>query len=162
VVVDIQTMSAWGEFLGGVAGIIGALGVIGSLVFVGVQIRRNTAESHSRNASDFVGRHFELVSPIALDAEFARRWLKAGEAFDTLDEAEQLQFINYEWRAITAWNHDFHLRRQGLIPDYHWHELEWLFQHIGQRQSARRAWEVFRPAYRADFRDYMDQFLRSP
>jgi len=159
---DIETMSAWGELLGGVAGIIAALGVIGSLVFVGVQIKRNTAENHSRNASDFVGRHFELVAPIALDAEFARRWLRAGEAFDSLDEAEQLQFMNYEWRAITAWNHDFHLRRQGLIPDYQWNELEWLFRFIGQRQSTRRAWERFRPAYQPEFQAVMEQYLGAP
>jgi hypothetical protein len=61
---------------------------IGSLVFVGVQIKRNTAESHRRNASEFVGRHFQLVAPIALDAEIARRWLRTGEDFDSLDEAE--------------------------------------------------------------------------
>lgn len=156
---DLQAMGAWGELLGGIASVVAALGVIGSLVFVGVQIKRNTAESQRQNASDFVERHFELVAPIALDADFARRWTKAGNAFDELDDAEQLQFVNYEWRAITSWNHYFNLRQRGLIPDYQWHELEWLFGFIGQRQSAKRAWQVFRSAYQPPFRAYMDEYL---
>jgi hypothetical protein len=34
----IEVLGAWGEFLGGIASVVAAVGVVGSLIFVGIQI----------------------------------------------------------------------------------------------------------------------------
>ncbi len=44
-IVDIQDLAAWGEFLGGIGGLIAAVGVVGSLMFVGIQLRSSVRQS---------------------------------------------------------------------------------------------------------------------
>ena len=48
---DIQNLAAWGEFLGGIGGLVAAVAVVASLIFVGSQIR------HSANAAQATVRH---------------------------------------------------------------------------------------------------------
>ena len=36
---DIQTLGAWGELLGGIGGLVAAIAVVGSLIFVGLQVK---------------------------------------------------------------------------------------------------------------------------
>ena len=43
---DITTLAAWGEFIGGIGGLVAALAVIASLVFVGVQIRSSVRQAN--------------------------------------------------------------------------------------------------------------------
>ena len=42
---DIQELAAWGEFLGGIGGLIAAAAVVGSLTFVGIQLRASVRQS---------------------------------------------------------------------------------------------------------------------
>jgi hypothetical protein len=42
---DIQTLGSWGEFLGGIGALVAALGVVGSLIFVGFQLRAAARQS---------------------------------------------------------------------------------------------------------------------
>ena len=62
---DIQELGAWGEFLGGIGGLVAALGVIATLIYLARQIFQNTkmVESSSLQAwaaSQMTGR-FELI-----------------------------------------------------------------------------------------------------
>ncbi len=52
---DVQVLGAWGEFLGGVAGVVAALGVIGSLIFVGIQLREQSHEARLSAAQRIKG-----------------------------------------------------------------------------------------------------------
>ncbi len=42
---DIQDLAAWGEFLGGIGGLIAAAAVVRSLTFVGIQLRASVRQS---------------------------------------------------------------------------------------------------------------------
>lgn len=48
---DLQDLAAWGEFLGGISGVVGSVGVIATLVYLATQTRLNTrAVEASRDA----------------------------------------------------------------------------------------------------------------
>ena len=42
---DLQSLAAWGEFLGGIGGVVAAFAVVASLIFVGIQIRASVRQS---------------------------------------------------------------------------------------------------------------------
>ena len=60
---DITTLAAWGEFLGGIA-------VVASLIYLAGQIRMNTKTVRAANFGDLLTVHSEFVS-ITTDPEVA-------------------------------------------------------------------------------------------
>ena len=149
---DIQDLGAIGELIGSIA-------VVVTLIYLAQQIRQNTRQLHVSNSQNSVENHYNLVTPLAMDKEFLKKWKKAGSHFDELDEDEQDQFVMYEWRALSSWRHYHQLRESGLVTDSHWHELTWVFENVGQRGSMRAAWKMYRTSYSLDFREFMDTYL---
>ena len=43
---SLETLAAWGEFIGGIGGLIAAIAVVASLIFVGVQIRSSVRQAN--------------------------------------------------------------------------------------------------------------------
>ena len=147
------------EQLAYIAEILGVILIIGSLVYVGQQLRQNIDMMRADHANDFVHQTDGLIFPIARDREFAEFWIRAETDFDEMDATDQRRMILFEWRALQSWHNWFNLRQQNLISDYHWKELTWGFRHFGQRPSTREAWKVFRGSYTKEFQKYMAQYL---
>ena len=57
---DIQSLGAWGEFLGGISGILAAIGVISTLLYLARQIQQNTKSVQSTN----YGNHINSIAAI--------------------------------------------------------------------------------------------------
>jgi hypothetical protein len=147
------------EQLSYVAQIGGVILLIGSLLYVGRQLRQNTEMMQANNASNFVSHTNELVSPITTNRDFAEFWIKAETEFDAFDDIDKRRIILFEWKALQAWHNWFNLHQRKLISEYHWAELNWGFRHFGQRPSTREAWKLFRGSYTKEFRDYMAKYL---
>jgi hypothetical protein len=65
---DITTLAAWGEFIGGIA-------VVASLIYLAGQIRMNTKTVRAANFGDLLTVHSEFVS-ITTDPEVASLYLR--------------------------------------------------------------------------------------
>lgn len=89
---DIQTLGAWGEFIGGIGGIIAAIAVIASLVFVGMQIRASVRQSgvDSYNSITELWANFNNAT-VAHD-EAWRIFYTGIRDYDSLDPLEQARF----------------------------------------------------------------------
>jgi hypothetical protein len=77
-----------------IAQIIGSLGVIVSLVFVGLEVRKSTAQSKLSNYSDMIDR-FMSVYGMTNDPELARLIIKGRESYNNLSADEKLTFGHY-------------------------------------------------------------------
>jgi len=133
------------------AEILGAIAVVASLVYVGKQVAQNTAMMRVGAASETLEKDFELTNPILESAELADIWSKGDHRLDELSEADRQRLIFFERRAIMLWHHNFELRNQGLFPDANWHNQNWIIRNIGQRQSCREAWSLFRDSFEGSF-----------
>ena len=138
------------------AEILGAIAVVASLVYVGKQVAQNTAMMRVGAASETLEKDFELTNPILESAELADIWSKGDHRLDELSEADRQRLIFFERRAIMLWHHNFELRNQGLFPDANWHNQNWIIRNIGQRQSCREAWSLFRDSFEGSFQKYRE------
>jgi len=138
------------------AEILGAIAVVASLVYVGKQVAQNTAMMRVAAASETREKDFELTNPILESAELADIWSKGDHRLDELSEADRQRLIFFERRAIMLWHHNFELRNQGLFPDANWHNQNWIIRNIGQRQSCREAWSLFRDSFEGSFQKYIE------
>jgi len=84
---DIELMGAWGEFLGGIGGLVAAIGVIVTLLYLARQIQQNTKSVQSANFSTYLdSQHYTIESHMQIadifeDAARQRRDLDATESW---------------------------------------------------------------------------------
>ncbi len=149
---DITTLAAWGEFLGGI-------GVIVSLIYLASQIRQNTKTIRASNFSE----HLTAIGQFAamlVDPETASLYLRGLDDFGGLSSEDQVRFnglMSQEWNR--AWR-TLHLHQQGLIDDQlvatQMHALTAFLGNPGVRQW----WEASQHWWDADFRDFVYGLIR--
>jgi hypothetical protein len=141
--------------------IIAAIAVIASLIYVAQQLHQNTDMMRVGNAQHFVDFNISLVGPVVANRELADLWIKGASDFETLDPIDKQRIVMLEWQAIAGWHNFFNLRQKHLTSDEQWHEVVWVFENIGQRQSVREAWKIFSGGYGKSFQEFMAQYLES-
>lgn len=148
------------DAISAIAEILGAVVVVASLIYVGKQVAQNTAMMRVGAASETMERDYDLVLPLIESSELAEIWLKGDHRLDELSEADRQRLLFFERRAFTLWHHNFHLRRQGLLPDSTWNNQNWMIQTIGRRQSLREVWGLFKEGYEDSFQEYVSSQLQ--
>ncbi len=80
------------EMISAVGQMLGAIGVIISIIYLAAQIRNQNKESR-RAAMNVLTTHWsDLNKSLVNDADFAALWLRALQSFDQLDGASKLRF----------------------------------------------------------------------
>ena len=149
---SIQDIGAIGELLAAIATLI-------TLIYLATQIRQNTRGMQMGQSQEFIRWNTELVEPLVTERDLAELWQNGQDNLSDLDSTDQLRITLFEWRAIGAWHHYYHMRQLGLIPDHLWIQLVGLFKRIGQREAMQQAWLEWRDVYDEEFQDFMDQYL---
>ncbi len=115
---DIMVLSAWGEFLGGVA-------VVLSLIFVGVQVHRSTQASRAATrqaiADSMVSGATALIDPGTLTEALAA--LENGETLENLPQTQRIQLQFYAAGYIRTLDNAFYQYRSGLLDTKQWQSL---------------------------------------
>lgn len=146
-------MSAIGETLGAIAVVI-------SLVYVGRQLKQNTAMMRNASATEILEIDHTIILPIIESEEFSEIWLKGDHRLNELSEANLQRLLIFERRAFTLWHHHFQQRRQKLVSDEMWHYQNQMIRFLGLREAVQVAWRIFKKTYEPSFRDYVDEQFR--
>jgi len=112
------------DAIGAVAELLGAIGVIGSLIYVATQVRASTlasrVESKLRLTENMVNYGDLLIgSPDLNDL-----MIKGRKSIDTLSKSEYLQFSNLALKACWYLSAGFFMYRQKSISDDDWFEIK--------------------------------------
>ena len=84
---DIQVLGAWGELLGGISGLVAALGIIATLLYLARQVHQNTKHVQSANFGTWIDwHHYTIESHMQVvdildDALYQKRELDASETW---------------------------------------------------------------------------------
>ena len=145
------------EAAGAVGEIVGAIGVIASLLYVAMQVRMSTRASviesklaTSRMHSDFLG---SLIQNPELD-EILRRGL-AG--LEPLSKEDYHRFSNMALQAFTFFSAAYFQVEAGTMNSDEWHESEIIIQYWVQGQGFKDWWAKHgRKRYSPKFVSYID------
>jgi len=114
--------------------IIGAVAVVASLIFVGVQLRQNTKAVRAPTSQAHAVGYQQIIAGISNSGEFASIWRRGLADFQALDDDEHWHTIEQQVTdlvtqpGVQAW---WKLRR-------HWHSASfrnWI-DHLPQRAAA--------------------------
>ena len=128
---EIQELAAWGEFLGGVSGVVGSIAVVATLVYLAIQTKLNTeAVKANREAlkaqiyqsrTDSRRRNFEwAMDSQAANSIPALNELAVAGNLDLLDEPSRQRIRQFmELALISMDNHVYQHQHDVLDDDYY-------------------------------------------
>ncbi len=150
---DITTLAAWGEFLGGI-------GVIASLIYLASQIRQNSK----------LLRVSTTISACESDIEFAKLRIEKPEAMlvlragyadrESLTEVEQERFDAFLDLTTRILQKDYLVAQDGAMKLSLWHGeqrgIAWVLRQPGSQQW----WDEYRFTFSDEFGEFVDGLIR--
>lgn len=139
---DIQTIGAWGELLGGVSGLIAALGVVLTLLYLAIQLRQNTEAVRTSTIQGVERGISELMASWTTSVEKAVLVQKGFSSYDDLSDDEKtfMQFVFR--RLILHMDTLFWSYRRGLLPEEIWQREQSVLRFCLNSSGGRAAWGV--------------------
>jgi hypothetical protein len=89
------------ELIVDLANVIAAIGVIASLIFVGVEVRRNTSQAKLQNWASLIDRFIAIYSE-AGNLELAAVIAKGRSDYEALTDAERVAYGNHLYQIVVG------------------------------------------------------------
>lgn len=144
------------EAVGAIGGLLGAVGIIFTVVFLAVQIRRNTAATQSQTYQSACAALAEFGAMLGQDPTLSRVWRTGLFAPQELDEHQYYQFAFLGISLLRRYENAFYQYHVGLIGDDFWaghrNNLLWHFH----RPGFQRWWPERRQTFSTAFREHLE------
>ena len=105
---DITTLAAWGEFIGGIA-------VVVSLIYLASQIRQNSRLLRASTASATMATNNDFSSLVVQDLEVARIFREGRADRSSLSDDDLQRFDSLLGMAFTAQNQEYQFVTDGVM-----------------------------------------------
>ncbi len=149
---DITTLAAWGEFIGGIA-------VVVSLIYLAAQIRANTKTVRASNYSDIAAASNE-VNTSMLDKEVASLLVRGLDDFAALSAEDRWRFNSLMSLIVSPVHRAWDLHQRGLIDDTVKETQAHVWIALYENSGAKHWWETSQHWWPAKFRGYVDGLIR--
>ncbi|HSM08473.1 MAG TPA: hypothetical protein VLA33_05590 [Gemmatimonadota bacterium] len=158
------------EALGTVAELVGAAGVIVSIVYVAMEIQQNTRQVEEASRAEQLMQldaAFENFSRqrllVAQDPDVARIWLTGAEDPSSLSPVERFRFEAMVGDFLHASQVLYSRTDEGALYPEVWDNLLVSLLPVLQRPGVAAYWEEWRPEFRSDFVAAVDSLIvRAP
>lgn len=157
---QIEVLGAWGEFLGGIAGVVAAVGVVGSLIFVGIQIRQQNNEARLA-AAHGVSKEFRNLSEFILgDPNLVEIFLAVlRDGFDGLDDIGGMRAQLLLQSIVRFWEDTFASHEAGRLDPTLLHSIERALAATISSRGFRQYWESRSDWYTDAFIAYVERMM---
>jgi hypothetical protein len=150
---DITTLAAWGEFIGGIA-------VVVSLIYLAGQIRQNSRLLRTSTASATTEGFTVVSRMIAQDPEVARVFWAGLEGRESLSDLDRRRFDALFALNVNAWNQGRDFAKDDVISPAAWENAERMHRWFFAQPGARQWWADWCFGYGDEVRDYVDGLIR--
>ena len=101
-----------------IAELVGALGVILSLVYLGHQIKQGAAATKWNGAHDVMTNINDLLLLLAGDGEAAKIWARGLVDFEALEPVEKVRFSSLMLSLVNSWDEAHQALAAGQIDEW--------------------------------------------
>jgi hypothetical protein len=123
-----------------IAEVIGAIGVVLSLIYVGIQVRANTDEIRATNRQQLIGRAHAATNGVATSPELAATMAKLSNGA-VLTPGEQVQYGFFARGLIYDVQEAFLLRQEERLDENYWQTRSALFGSFVRQDAVRSIYE---------------------
>ena len=144
------------EAIGAVGEILGAMAVIGSLLFVGMQIRNNTRATQVASSHNLTNTFLTVLNSLATDPELTRIWLQQSRDISALSGNDLQRVLSLNVMVLKAFEDAFHHHRLGQMSDEMWDGWQAFILLVCSYPGVRQYWEQRKNFYSRSFQEYVD------
>ena len=149
------------EAVGAIGEILGAAGVIGSLVFVGWQLLQNTHALRTATSHSHMEIYTSLSVRIAENRELATLWSLGLTDLSSLDDVDRIRFISFASSAFRYYETSYVQHSKGNLDDELWYNVEKQLRDMTTAPGIRSWWELRRHWHSARFGSLVDSLIAS-
>ncbi len=149
------------DALGAIAEAAGAIGVVGSLAYLALQIRNNTQGLRSGAVQSITDRTVELALTLATDATISEILDRGYTAFDSLSEDEQRRFRQVIHAQMQNYEAAYYHYRSGFLDVSQWLPMQRRLEYAFGRPGVRELWRGLSRAHGDEFVAVCEEILKA-
>ena len=142
--------------VGNVAEMLAAIGVMISLIYLAIQIRRSSESERMATYRSIVSDFAHLNESIASDPDLALLFARGLEEYDALTELERARLSQYFYGVFRHFENMFHQNERGFLDDEVWLGWSRMCLTYFHRPGFQSWWAVRRDVYSARFVDFLE------
>lgn len=143
-----------------VAELLGALGVIASLIYLAGQVRSSGSQSRQASIRSIVNQMNKIWTQMAAERDHAGIWVRGSKGVSNLkDETERVQFSALLLSIFRPYEEIFHYRRDGLVDDWTWESISPQCHALMGTPGFAHWWEMRKSWFSASFQEHVDETL---
>ena len=147
------------DALGALAELVGALGVIVSLLYLATQIRVQNRESRVSASRELSSSFNDFLGDMARDSVLAEIFIRGLRDMGSLDEVELMQFSSHMNRVFRVFE-SMHLQNlEGRLDSSVWRGVANILKDYSSQKGFRDWWSTRRHWYSNDFQIYVDPLM---
>ena len=144
--------------------LIANIGVIGSIVFLGIEMQQNTDMMQSQTRNSIVENQltfYELVVDNADFSEIASDFRRNPNAYP-IDSSERFRYVFYTLSQFRMWENEWYQFQKGLFDANEFQSRVVTWQRNMDVEAKKEIWLTQRDAWSKDFRDYLNSIIEEP
>lgn len=138
--------------------LISNLAVVGSIVFLAVEVRHNTRVNESQVQAELLQLGHE-VHDWKRESNFADLVVKASLNYDELSPSERVQFDTHMFQQFNVWEHAYKVYTRGLMDRSFWNGWNNAFAPRMKEPSWIRVWSEVKPHFAIEFQQHVDSYV---
>ena len=156
---DIQTIGAWGELLGGISGLVAAIGVILTLLYLATQIRQNTRSIQASTELEMLSAWNQLGAMRNESPDLLSIYDRGRSGYENLDEHEVRRFEMLCYPQFNIYQALYHQYIRGVLTRDVWEAQERNLSLALEAPGVRSWLEKNSPRYSDSFTAYLSGML---
>ena len=145
------------DALGAIGEIVGAAGVIVSLLYLAGQVRNNSRQLRHASAQAVLDKLNGLIGQLAFTAGAGDVWTRGLCGLDALkDDEEVVRFSSMLLQAFWAYEEVLHYRRAGVIEDWAWTHAKAPVENFTRTPGFQEWWQLRKDWFGEEFQAFVD------
>jgi hypothetical protein len=144
------------EAVGALSELVGAIGVIASLIYVGAQVRQNTRSMRAATYDSLVRSNGDWLWPVIRDATLAANFEAAVGSWTGIAEAERPRVMYLLTQLFRHWENAYFQQEQGTLAPSLWDTWQGIILSYFYQPGIQEWWKLRRTAYSTRFRDFLE------
>jgi hypothetical protein len=147
--------------LGDLGDFLGGIGVIVTLVYLAIQVRRNTQAVRSASLDSVTTSHMEFQRTVWGDPILNELWFDGRTGKKELSEAESRRFIFMLSSCARHWESAYQKARGGTLETTAWAGMHEELLGVFVNPGAQAYWHLIRRMFSPDFVEFAESAIRA-
>jgi hypothetical protein len=136
---------------------VAAFAIVGSLLFVGLEVRHSNRETRHRAIEEMLGNFRSLSLTIASNVDIGSLWMRGLHDLGVLDPVDKVRFLSLARTFFTIQQSFFLHYRSGYIPSEIYQPHAVSTSDILAYPGMQAAWELRKSYFQESFRTMVDE-----